>query len=66
MSTTKPHGLIGKPSNNTKAPEDKAESFIHARCKTSDKAAWVKAAQAKKLKLAEWVNAVLNDAAKKW
>ena len=60
----KPHGLKGRPSNAAKPPDQKAESFIHARCKRSDKAAWVKAAQAKGMNLTDWIISVLNDAVK--
>jgi len=60
----KPHGLTGKPSNATKPDDQKAESYIHARCARSDKAGWVKAAQSKGMKLTEWIVSVLNAAAK--
>lgn len=59
MNKDKPHGLTGN-KNAAKPPDQKAESFIHARCKTSEKSAWVKAAQAKKMKLTEWIVSVLN------
>lgn len=65
MDEKKPHGLTGKPSNALKPDDQKAESFIHARCLRSDKASWVKAAQEKKMKLTEWIISVLNDAVKK-
>lgn len=48
--------------NAAKPDEAKAVSFIHARCKTSDKAAWVKAAGAQGLKLTEWIVNTLNKA----
>ena len=60
----KPHGLKGRPSNAAKPPDQKAESFIHARCTSSDKAGWVKAAQSKGMKLTEWIVSVLNEAVK--
>ena len=60
----KPHGLKGRPSNAAKPHDQKAESFIHARCTSSDKAGWVKAAQSKGMKLTEWIVSVLNDAIK--
>lgn len=65
MDNDKPHGLTGKPSNARKPNDEKAESYIHARCKTADKAAWVKAAQAKKMKLTDWIIEVLNAAINK-
>ena len=61
----KPHGLKGRPSNAAKPPDQKAESYIHARCTSSDKAGWVKAAQSKGMKLTEWIVSVLNEAVKK-
>lgn len=61
----KPHGLTGKPSNATKPDDQKAESHIHARCKTSDKAMWVIAAKSKGMKLTDWIISSLNDALKK-
>lgn len=65
MNENKPHGLTGKPSNATKPDDQKAESHIHARCKSSDKAMWVKAAQSKGMKLTDWIISVLNEAIKK-
>jgi len=65
MNENKPHGLKGRQSNAAKPPDQKAESFIHARCKTSEKSAWVKAAQAKGMKLTDWIISSLNDALKK-
>lgn len=61
----KKHWLAGKPSNNTKPSYEKAESFIHARCKQSDKAAWVKESRDKGMKLTEWVIDKLNASVKK-
>lgn len=37
-----------------------AESFLHIRCKTADKAQWVKAAEGQG-GLSEWVKNTLND-----
>ena len=55
------HSNIG--NQNTSKPEvDKATSFIHARCKSSDKGAWVHAAQDEGLKLTEWIVKTLNNA----
>jgi predicted HicB family RNase H-like nuclease len=47
--------------NAEKPPDDRADSFIHARCKRSDKARWVKAAQKKGMKLTQWIVQILND-----
>ena len=63
MNAENKHGMTGK-QNAAKPSEDKAESFIHARCKSSDKAVWVKAAQAQNMKLTEWIVQILNNAAK--
>jgi hypothetical protein len=53
-----------KPGNQNalKSDDDKATSYIHARCLPSDKARWVKQAQAEKMKLTEWIVKRLNDA----
>jgi len=59
------HGLVGKPGNALKSQDEKAASYLMIRCKTADKAMWVKAAQQKKMKLTEWVISILNDAIKK-
>ena len=56
--------MIGN-KNAAKPDKDKAESFIHARCKGSDKAAWVKAASAKNMKLTEWITETLNKSINK-
>lgn len=61
----KPHHLVGKPSNNSKADGNKAESFVHMRCFKSDKGAWVHAAREKGMKLTEWIIQTLNAAIKK-
>ena len=53
----KQHGMTGK---RNAVKEDGATSFIHARCKPSDKAVWVRAAQAEGLKLTEWIVQRLN------
>ena len=60
----KPHGLTGN-KNAAKPDDQKAESHIHARCKSSDKAMWVIASKSKGMKLTEWIVSVLNDAIKK-
>lgn len=54
------NGYIGN-KNATKDEVNKATSFIHARCKQGDKAAWVKAAEAQKMKLTEWIVKALNN-----
>jgi hypothetical protein len=59
VTTCKPHGNTGK-QNALKPDELKAESFIHARCKRSDKAKWVIASRAEGLKLTEWIVKNLN------
>lgn len=43
-----------------KPAKDKAESFLHIRVNTRDKAAWVKAAQREGIPLAQWVIKRLN------
>lgn len=50
--------------NAAKDESDKLSSFLHIRAHPQDKAAWVKAAQRAKQKLAEWVTDTLNKAAK--
>lgn len=40
---------------------DKLLSTITARCRSSDKAAWVKAAQIDGIKLTDWIINVLNE-----
>lgn len=55
-----PHWYNG---NKNAAKDDGATSFIHARCKPSDKAKWVKASQSEGLKLTEWIVKSLNSAA---
>lgn len=54
MSHTKPSAEDSKPDG----------SFLKIDTTTRNKAGWVKAAQAKKMKLADWVNEELNQAAK--
>jgi hypothetical protein len=54
---TKQPASRGRPH---KQDDDKSDSYIHARCKSSDKAMWVKSAQAKKIKLTEWIIGNLN------
>ena len=62
-----PNGAIVQPHffngnrNAAKDDADKALSYIHARCRPEDKVRWVKAAQAKKLKLTEWIVLQLNS-----
>ena len=60
----KPHGNTGK-QNALKPDELKAESFIHARCKRSDKAKWVIAARHEGMKLTEWIIRNLNEKSSK-
>lgn len=60
---TKMHGMTGK-KNALKTSKNKSVSFIHARCKTQDKALWVKSALSEKIKLTEWIIKELNKAAK--
>jgi len=61
MNTDNRSELMRGNQHAAKTPEDKAESHIHARCKQSDKAAWVKAAQASNMKLTEWIIYTLNN-----
>ncbi len=51
------HGNTGR---RNAAKDEKAESYLHIRVKTSDKARWVKQAQAEGVKLAEWVRQKLD------
>ncbi len=51
-----------KNQNAVKPASEKAESFLHARVKRSDKRRWVKAARASG-GLAAWVVSTLNRAA---
>ena len=60
----KPHGLTGN-KNAAKPDDQKTDSHIHTRCKSSDKAMWVIASKSKGMKLTEWIVSVLNDAIKK-
>ncbi len=55
---TKQHGNKG---NKNAIKDDSATSYIHARCKPSDKAMWVKCAQAEGLRLTEWIVKTLNS-----
>jgi len=57
------HGNTGK-RNAAKPDNDRASSYIHARCKPSDKAAWVKAAKSRGMKLTDWIVTTLNAAGK--
>lgn len=59
------HGLKGKAGNRTLPEDQKASTWLQARCKPSDKAKWVKAAQANRMKLAQWVTEKLNEEAAK-
>lgn len=59
MTTKKPHGLTGRPSNARK--DNPCSSSVFARVTPSQKAAYVKAAGG--MKLAEWIKKTLNDAA---
>lgn len=43
-----------------KSSSEKSESYIHARCKTGDKAKWVKQARKNNMKLTEWIVQTLN------
>lgn len=52
------HGNTGK---THAAKEETKDSHIQMRVTQAQKAAWVKQAQAKKMKLAEWVTKKLND-----
>lgn len=60
MDDSKPHGNTGK-QYALKPDEEKAESHIHARCKQSDKAQWVRASRGEGLKLTEWIIKNLNE-----
>lgn len=44
--------------------EHEKETYIHAKCKKSDKSEWINAAKSEKLKLTEWVVKTLNQATK--
>lgn len=55
------HALKGRASNRTLPEDEGKRSHLHIRCTQSDKAMWVKSAQAEGLKLAEWVNKTLNN-----
>lgn len=56
---TRESGYIGN-KNAVKQQEIKAESILNIRCKTADKAAWVRAAKKEESKLTEWVIKNLN------
>jgi hypothetical protein len=60
MTEIKQHALKGRPSNRTLPPDEGKRSTLVARCETKDKAMWVKSAQAKGMKLTDWVIEVLN------
>jgi hypothetical protein len=61
QTENKQHPLKGRPGNRTLPADEGKRSFLHIRCTQSDKAMWVKSAQAEGLKLAEWVNKTLNN-----
>lgn len=42
-----------------------AAAILHIRCRPDDKAAWVHAAQGRRMRLSSWVTEQLNLAAKK-
>jgi len=52
-----------KNQNAAKAEADKATSFLHIRVVPREKSAWVRAANRRGKKLAEWVTDSLNRAA---
>lgn len=52
----------GRPS---KPADQRAESFLHIRCRQRDKAMWVKQAQKEGTTIAKWVIATLNKEAEK-
>lgn len=56
---------MGAPEGNTNAQlgQDPQESFLHLRVARSDKARWVRAAQRRRMKLAEWVREALDRSA---
>lgn len=51
----KPHGLTGRPSNNQKPESEKLSSRINFSVTQATKAAWVKKAQARGMKLSQWI-----------
>lgn len=53
-------GYFGN-KNAEKDSEEKAESHIHVRCNTSDKARWVKASQRENRRLSAWIVDTLNE-----
>ena len=60
MPETKNHWNKGK-QHALKPAHDRSESFIHARCKSSDKIRWKLAAEKEGLKLTEWIVKNLNN-----
>lgn len=58
--SNKEHWNKGK-QHALKSSQDKSEDFIHARCKSSDKAKWKLAADKEGLKLTEWIVKNLNN-----
>ena len=53
----------GSANRAIKEGEEGETSFIHLRCKPSEKAAWVKAAEAQG-GLSKWVKKILNESTK--
>ena len=47
--------------NAAKPADERASSVLIVRCHPLEKARWVKAALARKLKLSQWVTEVLNS-----
>lgn len=56
-----PDGFHGNLGNSNAAKDSVNDTFLHIACKSSEKAAWVKAANGK---LAPWVIKTLNEAVK--
>jgi predicted HicB family RNase H-like nuclease len=46
--------------NAAKPADQRAESFLHIRCRREDKARWVKAAQRERLTLSQYVHRCLT------
>ena len=61
MKAYQAHGNQG--NTNAQKSEVAATSHLNMRCVQIDKAGWVKAAQKENMKLSEWVNKTLNNAA---
>ena len=63
----KPHGLKGRPSNAKKPSNEKNDTCIHIRCRSTDKKMWELIAKSAKINsrsmnFSEWVVTTLNDA----